>query len=282
MGAPMPTARVGLAAGVVDGKLYALGGVSNDGELGLVEVFTILERPRPSFTPGAWSEVAPMPTARDGLAAGVVDGKLYALGGASNDGELAPLLDTVEVYDPAANTWDTVAPMPSKRWMMAAGVVDGKLYALGGENFDGSVLDTVEVYDPAANTWDTVAPMPTARGSLAAGVVGGKLYALGGNAGGDDFVHTVEVYDPATDTWHTVAPMSTKPANLAAAVVDGKLYTLGGLVNDPAIEETGQKAIDTVGVYDPATDTWAVVAPMPTARYGLAAGVVDGKLYALR
>ena len=46
---------------------------------------------------GTWSEVAPMPTARTDLAAGVVDGKLYALGGVDDDGNL---LSTVEAYNP--------------------------------------------------------------------------------------------------------------------------------------------------------------------------------------
>ena len=59
----------------------------------------------------SWREVAPMRKARSGLAAGMVGGKLYALGGY----EYPDTLDTVEVYDPATDTWAAVAPMPTAR-----------------------------------------------------------------------------------------------------------------------------------------------------------------------
>lgn len=39
--------------------------------------------------------------------------------------------------------------------------------------------------------------------------------------------------------------------------------------------------VEGVEVYDPATDTWDAVAPMPTARGFLAAAVVGGKLLIL-
>jgi len=41
-------------------------------------------------------------------------------------------------------------------------VLDGKLYAVGGE-LDDDFLSSVERYDPAANTWEAVAPLATAR-----------------------------------------------------------------------------------------------------------------------
>ena len=52
------------------------------------------------------------------------------------------------MYDPATNTWDAVAPMPTGRDGLATAVVDGKLYALGGVDDDGNLLSTVEAYNP--------------------------------------------------------------------------------------------------------------------------------------
>jgi len=79
----------------------------------------------------------------------------------------------------AQDSWREVAPMRKARSGLAAGMVGGKLYALGGYEYPDT-LDTVEVYDPATDTWAAVAPMPTARHGLAAAVVGGKPYAMGG------------------------------------------------------------------------------------------------------
>ena len=58
-----------------------------------------------------WEEVAPMTRARYFHGVAVLDGKLYAVGGASID---APL-NSVERYVPAANAWEAVAPMASVR-----------------------------------------------------------------------------------------------------------------------------------------------------------------------
>ncbi len=54
----------------------------------------------------------------------------------------------------------------------------------------------------------------------------------------------------------------------------GKLYVLGG-------NNGGGEDLSIVESYDPATDHWVTASPMPTARSGLAATAVQGKLYAI-
>jgi N-acetylneuraminic acid mutarotase len=85
-----------------------------------------------------------MPTRRYGLAAGVINGRLYAVGGCCDNN--FHLLGAVEAYDPVTNTWITEATMPTARYGLAAGVINGKLYAIGGD--DGSPLNTVEAFNP--------------------------------------------------------------------------------------------------------------------------------------
>jgi hypothetical protein len=169
--------------------------------------------------------------------------------------------------------------MSRARYGLAAGVVNGVLYAVGGP---GSTGQLVEAYDPSTNTWTTKAPMPTARHGLAAGVVNGVLYAVGGaNFSSGIAVQTVEAYDPSTNTWTTKAPMSTARYGLAAGVVNGVLYAVGGTSDcAPSITCIGI-TVQTVEAYDPSTNTWTPKAPMPTDRYALAAGVVNGVLYAV-
>ncbi len=86
-----------------------------------------------------------MPTARAGLAVGVVGGLLYALGGHDAAGNPLP---AVEVYDPSTNTWATKTPMPTPRVWLAAGVLNGVLYAVGGQDANGAPLGTLEAYYP--------------------------------------------------------------------------------------------------------------------------------------
>src|SRR5439155_6496081 len=104
----------------------------------------------------------------------------------------------VEAYDPSTDVWTTNPPLPTARGELAAAVVDGTLYAVGGAN-DESFLTTVEAYDPIANSWTTKASMSTARVGLAAAAVSGGLYAVGGVDGSSyERAATLEAYEPAT------------------------------------------------------------------------------------
>jgi N-acetylneuraminic acid mutarotase len=223
---------------------------------------------------GTWLTKAPMPTARYGLAGGVINGVFYVVGGRSDAGTGAgTVLQTLEAYDSAGNTWTAKAPMPTARQLFGAGVVNGVLYAVGGEDAGGRYLNTVEAYDPQIDTWSTKAPMPTPREHLGVGVVNGILYAVGGfDNSSTSWLNTVEAYDPLTDTWTTKAPMPTGTAALAVVVIDNILYAVGG--ND-------SRVFANLYAYDPATDLWTTRASMPTARWGLSAGALHGLLYAI-
>ncbi len=172
--------------------------------------------------------------------------------------------------------WQFKADMPTARYGLAVGVVNNKIYVIGGYNYSSDYLNTVEEYDPATDTWQQKASMPTARYSLAVCVVNNKIYAIGGykyNYYSSGFLNTVEEYDPATDTWQQKTNMPTARFGLAVGVVNNKIYAIGGY-NDNGF-------LNTVEEYDPATDTWQQKTNMPTARDRLAIGVANNKIYAI-
>ena len=136
---------------------------------------------------GSWTTKAPMPTARYGLAVGVVSGRLYAVGGFNDNNQF---LNAVEAYDPTTDTWVTKASMPTARAELAASVLGRRLYAIGGYNFGPE--NAVEAYDTATNTWAIKASMPTSRESLATRVAGRRIYAVGGANG--VVLNTVEAF----------------------------------------------------------------------------------------
>jgi N-acetylneuraminic acid mutarotase len=193
------------------------------------------------------------------------------------------LLGMASICMAAGDTWTQKAPMPTARALLSSSVVDGKIYAIGGRQTNGaSASSAVEQYDPATDTWTTKAPMPTARQWLSTSAVNGRIYAFGGNPRTyEPTLSTVEEYDPATDTWTEKAPMPTARAVLSTSVVDGKIYAIGGSIRKTTMTGGGETPSSAVEAYDPATDTWTTKAPMPTARMFLAAGVVNGKIYAI-
>jgi len=127
----------------------------------------------------------------------------------------------------------------------------------------------------AEDSWISLTEMPTARAGIGVAVVEGKIYAIGGSY---NSLGETEEYDPATNTWTTKTPMPTPRIYFGIAVVENKIYVIGG---DSGNWTVGITPTNVNEVYDPATDTWESLTPMPTTRYAMDANVVDGKIYVI-
>jgi hypothetical protein len=213
-----------------------------------------------------WRTRAPMITPRGLLSTAALDGKLYAIGGSTDETEPTAWVAVNEVYDPATDSWSVRAPMPTPRGGAQAVAVNGRILVLGGWNdvAGGAQLDTVEEYDPAADRWRPRAPMPAPRARFTAAVVSGLVYAIGGA----DVVAVNEVYDPVADAWATRAPMPTPRGYLASGIVDGRIYVVGGYPDQPTNE-----------FYDPASNRWRSAPSLPGARAYHGAAVVGGRVH---
>ena len=68
--------------------------------------------------------------------------------------------------------------------------------------------------------------------------------------------------------------MPTAWGDLSVGVANGIVYAIGGF-------DTLSHPVATVEAYDPSTDQWSTVAPLPTARARRAVAVVNGIVYAI-
>ena len=142
----MPTARYCLATAAVAGKVYAIGGVNDDEDFcDAIEAYDSIS--------DAWTRAASLPVARSSHTATVVEGKIYVLGGNIDDDEDGRVAtDRVDVYDPATDSWQQLAAMPTATASHAAAVLDGNIYVSGGFRPAGGYSDALEAYDPVADT----------------------------------------------------------------------------------------------------------------------------------
>jgi N-acetylneuraminic acid mutarotase len=175
--------------------------------------------------------------------------------------------------------WTIGKNLSSARNELAAVELNGKIYAMGGEDIaaGGGQKDTVEVYDIKRNEWNvgTVAPMPLPLDHTAAAVYNGKIYLVGGFLERKVPTDKVFIYDPAKNEWRQGKSLpSPIGAALNAKFIDGILYIVGGL-------NASDLPVNTNYAYDPKTNTWTIKAPMPTARHHLQTAVVNGKLFAI-
>jgi hypothetical protein len=173
-------------------------------------------------------------------------------------------------------TWQIVAPMPTPRYRLAAAsLANGThYYAIGG--FGGAnwneALDANERYDTCSNQWQEMAPMPTPRGNIAAAAIGSKIYVAGGYAN-ELRLDTLEIYDVPSDSWSSGASLPEPISGAATAAWNGKLYLFGGT-------RPGGVVSSTTYVYDPSTDQWTEISPMPGgARAFAVAATLNDKIY---
>jgi hypothetical protein len=175
--------------------------------------------------------------------------------------------------------------MPTARGALGVGVVNDKIYAIGGSTvqtketsyISGELTGINEEYAPSTDTWTIKATMPTARAYFATAVYQNKIYCFGGYtsfskiSGWTENVTGInEVYDPMTDSWATLSPMPVAAANLEASVVNGKIYLFGEGTNFGVNQ-----------IYDPQTDSWTTMGPIPEATFLIGSTVVNGKIYTL-
>jgi N-acetylneuraminic acid mutarotase len=274
---PLPTPRSDIGVVAVNGKIYAIGGFPN---------YDTNEEYDPATD--TWITKATMPTGRYYFGIAVYANKIYCIGGQFNAHTENPYAGpeytgTIEVYNPATDTWDTKKPMPSPRSQFQASAIDGKIYLAGGRTGgQNSTVRLNEVYDPETETWTTKAPMLYPVASYASAVVDRRIYVFDGQ---DEFNETVnlsvtQIYDTETDTWSFGKPLPNSVWRSAACVTSGvfaplRIYVIGGQPSHSG------GATDITQIYDPETESWSLGAPMPTARFDLALAMVNDTIYAI-
>jgi N-acetylneuraminic acid mutarotase len=229
LGPAAPAAVHHATAMVVNGRLFLIGGELHGAGTGHPPEFinNVYEL---NVASGAWLPRAPMPTARSGGGAGVIDGRIYVAGGRPPRG------NDFAVYDPAADRWTVLPSLPTGRNHLAVDAIGGRLYVAGGrfDDVGSPMTGALEIFDPAANAWTGGASMPTPRAGVTAVAAFGCLYVIGGEgnpAHAQGMFAQTEAYDPRTNTWQSLTPMPTPTHGLNRAVfLEGRIHVPGGAV----------------------------------------------------
>jgi N-acetylneuraminic acid mutarotase len=292
-GAPFPYPDEELYGVALNGKMYVIGGWDEGKAAGL----------NYQYDPATdkWTEKKGMPQLAHHAALAAANGKIYVIGGfvppkdtqIPTGGAWEPIADTWE-YDPAADSWKSLAPVPTKRGAAVAVEVAGKIYVVGGATTVASskdpyftffgpslVLTTNEVFDPATNKWESRRPMSVARNHAYAAAVNGKIYVIGGRTGHAFILSAtntdvVEEYSPVNDMWSAPKERMPTPRSGGAWGTDGRrIYVAGGEVTTK--ELVG--AFRAVEAYEPATNSWISLPPMPMPRHGIAGAVIGNEFH---
>jgi N-acetylneuraminic acid mutarotase len=248
LGPTLPQPIHHIMTAVVGGKLYVIGGEVDGASSGRPATFvaqTWVHDP----AVGGWVARAPMPTARSGGGAAVIDGKIYVAGGRPPGGS------AFEVYDPATDRWEKLPDLPTQRNHLATAAVNGRVVVAGGRFQAGAMgerTDVVEIYDPGTRRWSRGASLPAPRGGITGAVHAGCMFVFGGEG---DMGHvlgltpTAYVYDPRANSWARLPDLPIAMHGLkGSAVIDGRIFLPGG-----AITIGGNTGTNAMQLYRPTT-----------------------------
>jgi len=255
---PMNTPGYAFACAAVGSRVYAIGGLVSDSVArNVVEAYDV---PADSWV----LDFAPPPGPRWYSGCAALDGKIYVIGGNNGITDLS----RVDRFDPATNTWDTVAPLPWPRSSLAACELGGRIYAIGGYSQAQGLQRTVTVFTPdsGAGRWDVFDSLWTPRANPAAAVAGGVMCAVGGWYFGN--LNTHEYY--LGDQWYPSGRRLNSARSGEAAVGWGEwLCAIGGQNKSGPLSSV--EVVSMVNVTQP----WQYVAQMAVPRVFCGAAVVD-------
>ena len=189
-----------------------------------------------------WSPAGTMSVARNQHVAVLLpNGKVLVAGGVRFPEALSNY-QSVEIYDPASDSWSVTASTSTSHDRGTATVLqDGRVLIAGGQD------SSAEIYDPATATWSPAANMSKVRTNHTATLLSnGKVLVTGGFSTPAS-TPSAELYDPATNSWTGAASMmNTRGLHTATLLPNGDVLVVGGSDNSGATAE----------IYHPASDSW--------------------------
>ena len=264
--APLPLPRSEMAwATVFAGRMHLVGGYGEQR----------VDRPyHHIYDPAGdrWTEAPFLPRGANHVGVAVLDGKLYAIGGFTEQNRKPD----AQCFVLEGEAWRSIAPLPKPCGAIACVGINGMLHGIGGaigDTFDTKrSVDWHLVYDPRINQWTTAAPLPTARDHTGTLVANGLVHMVGGRV---DSFHTNSnlhhSYDPKEDKWRMRNPLPTARSGHGAVLYREQIFVMGG--------EGTNRVYGQNEAYDLKTDRWQAYAPMTTPRHGLGAVAIGDFFY---
>ncbi len=211
-----------------------------------------------------WQEQASSPTQKIEPQCIQVDDKLLLFSGFTNGFKI---VNGIEIYEPATNSWSAGTSMPLPVTHGATALINGEAWIIGGFFGDnpGKGTARVQIYNVSKNTWREGPALPKKRAAGAAVYYKGKLHFFGGfypdrqTNSGDHFVLDLSRVDQG---WQNDTSMPNPRGHLSAALINGIIYAIGGQHGHDG------KIVDqnSVHAYNPVSKKWTEKQALPYRR----------------
>ncbi len=219
-----------------------------------------------------WFNGAHLNTARAGATALSWNEKIYVFGGKSFNNKI---LNSVEVYDPKSDSWDStsVEPFVTARYNATVIEYEDKFYLIGGRTND-DILDNVEVYDPVQNEWTEAQSLRNEREGHSVCFFNDHIYTIGGQKNNFNLIEEIEWFDENDEDWEqAIFSLPYPRAAHFSAVYENTYYMFGGYYY--GLTATAYKTVaDSDSVF-----VWKQIPALSEPRaYGVTE-IIDDKIY---
>ena len=291
-GPAIPSNRLRGSSGVVsyDCKFYIVSGnrrghrnTTANGENAHVKWFDCFDPET-----NTWTTLPDAPNARDHFHAVVIGKRMYvASGRRSSFGGVGTFVDTeedVDVYDFEEGRWlsgsELPDDIPTERAGASVATYGSELVVIGGETEDNNniSLPRTEILNTFTGKWRTLADMQTGRHGTQALFYEGDVYIAAGSkikgnseiTASEDFLEAFS-FDGAPgstpySSWTNVENIANPRSEAQCIIYENEIYLFHGFGPQIKPEATCEK-------YNPYTDEWTPITPMPSLPNGQTRGI---------
>jgi hypothetical protein len=202
----MPEKLMLVASASVDKKLFISGGIDKVTGVYSTEIYCLENL---GMAGENWQCLrSAMPCPRVGHASAVFDGCLWLAGG-QRDNECGY---STEYLDLSTGIWTVAGNMVSQRTWFRLLVIEGYLYAVGGDVDDKgtSIRPTIERYNKKLKKWEFVASFPKLRRVFSVTAVDASIYVYGGRDNSFATLQDWDRFDLLTRKWDSELECDTK------------------------------------------------------------------------
>jgi N-acetylneuraminic acid mutarotase len=229
-----------------------------------------------------WTRLADMPMAMTSGGVGQVGDKIYLVAGwrnTSGSDDSWITVDSIQEYDIARDTFIFKQKAPYRMASMISCMMHDEMYLFGGIGIPGELTYPYKArtYDPVSGQWDTTLPDMQYPHLLhgTAEVLKGDIYVIGGHGATPDFIIARSEKFNGQE-WTPIAEMPVPSVNHTSVVHDNKILVFGG---DSLWTRQKSNSMDLIQEYDPLTDSWKLMEPMPFRRNSMGGGKVENSVY---
>ena len=232
-------------------------------------VESVAARARTATPPvaGTWHRLPPAPIAPSSMVSVWTGRQMLIFGRAQPDPPWS--VNVAAAYNPSLDTWQLLAPPPGP-----TGNYEGQYSAVwtGKEMLVSGPL-THEAFNPVTNLWRSLP-----KSAVPDGIVvwtGREMIGWGGGCCGDASSEG-GAYNPATNTRRKLARSPLAPEQRPIGAWTGRDLVLFVSGINPADGKPWPARLARAAAYNPVTDTWRRIAPLPAVR-STANAVWDGR-----